>query len=178
LFLLVFLSLELLLTTACNSVGEPKLDEPTEVLVVNLDPTDPGVPLDLALTVRLFEKQRLLEITARVGKHLSYPAARFFDKDVKVQIQLPAGLQLEEGRLEWEGNLKGEEIGEFRAKVKAVHDMEVAVSASAIGHAAGGRIDADTEQFYVLVKGNSIRISLDPFTRYDPSKPGTAQPIK
>ena len=159
------------------SLAHAGQEDVTEVLIVNSDPTDPGVPLDLALTVRLFAKERLLEITAQVGKHPSYPATRFFDKDVNVQIQLPAGLQLQEGSLSWQGDLQGEEIGQFQAKVKAVQDMEGAIDALAIGYAAvGGRVDADPERFYVLVTGGTIRISLDPFTTIDLSKPGIAEP--
>jgi hypothetical protein len=142
-------------------------DDAPYVLVVNSDPTDPAVPLDLVLIVRLFAKERLLEITARVGKHPAYPAELFFDKDVKVQIQLPPGIELQKGKLSWQGDLRGDEIGEFQATVKAVRDLEAAVDAKASGHAEG-RIDIDDERFYVFAKGRTMKIGLNPFTKVLP----------
>ncbi len=157
---------------------EPKHGEATDVLVVEPSLTEPAVPLGLDLTVRLFAKERLLEITGRVGKHRAYPATLFFDKDVKVQIELPQGLQLQEGSLSWQGDLKGEKVGQFRATVRAVRDLEGTVEASAIGYAAvGGRVDGESVRFYVLVKGKTVRISLNPFTPYE-FKPGTAEQVR
>ena len=170
----IFLLSSLILLLPAGRVGSNSIAA-EEVLVVNSDPTDPAVPLDLSLTVRLFPEERLLEITVRVGKHPAYPAEIFFNKNVKVEIKLPVGLELEEGSLNWKGDLQGEEIKEFQAKVKAVKDTEGAVVASAIGDAPGGQIDADTEQFYVLVKGNTIRMSLESFVS-QPFKPGRATP--
>lgn len=175
---LVLSLVALLLSTVGRSPIEANTDNPTQVLIVNSDPTDPAVPLDLALVVRLFAKKRLLEITGRVGKHRAYPATLFFDKDVKVQIELPQGLQLQEGSLSWQGDLKGEEIGQFRATVKAVGDLEGVVEASAIGYAAvGGRVDGESVRFYVLARGKTVRIGLNPFTPYE-FKPGTAEQVK
>lgn len=148
---------------------------PDEVLIVNSDSTDPAVPLDLSLVVRLFAKERLLEITARVGRHPVFPAELFFSNDVKVNIQLPPGLRLQEGSLSWKGDLKGEQIGEFEAKVRVERDMEGAVDASATGHAPS-RIDVDTERFYVQAKGRTIRINLEPFTQITPYQPGAVRP--
>jgi hypothetical protein len=148
-------------------------------LVVNSDPTDPAVPLDLSLTVRLLAGEARLEIAARVGKHPSFPAELFFDKGVEARIHLPAGLELQEGSLTWRGDLRGEQAGQFQAKVRAVRDLEAAVDASARGRAAdGGRIDADQERFYVLVKGRTVRLSLNPFTASDRPKPGSAEEPK
>jgi hypothetical protein len=179
--LLAIISGGLLLSIVCESAveaKESKRGEATDVLVVKSSLTEPAVPLNLDLTVRLFAKERLLEITGRVGKHPAYPATLFFDKDVKVQIKLPQGLQLHEGSLSWQGDLNGEEIGQFRATVEAVRDLEGAVDVSAIGYAAvGGRVDADSVRFYVLVKGQAMRISLNPFTPFE-FKPGTAGQVK
>jgi len=153
-------------------------DNTTAALIVNSDPTDPAVPLNLALAVRSSTREPLLEIIVQVGKHPAYPATLFFDKDVKVQLQLPPGLQLQNGNLSWRGDLKGEETGQFQVKVKAVQDMEGTVDASATGHGAGGRIDADTERFYVLVKDKTIKVSLAPLALFDPLKPGTGEQKK
>ena len=153
-------------------------DNTTAALIVNSDPTDPAVPLNLALAVRSSTREPLLEIIVQVGKHPAYPATLFFDKDVKVQLQLPPGLQLQNGNLSWRGDLKGEETGQFQVKVKAVQDMEGTVDASATGHGAGGRIDADTERFYVLVKDKTIKVSLVPLALFDPLKPGTGEQKK
>jgi hypothetical protein len=128
------------------------------------------------LTVLLLHSERLLEITVRIRKHPAFPTALFVIKNLKFEIQLPAGLQLREGGLTWEGDLQGEEIREFQIRVNAVRDMEGTVFASAIGNAPGGRVDADTEQFYVLVKGDMIRIRLEPFTSSQPLRPGRAVP--
>jgi hypothetical protein len=155
---------------------ESRANPEEEPLVVNSDPTDPAVPLDLSLTVRRFAEGGLLEITARVGKHSSFPAELFFDKGVKATIQLPEGLELQEGSLTWRGDLRGEEVGQFQAKVKAVRDLEATVDASARGRAAeGGRVDADQERFYVLVRGKTVRVSLNPFTASRLSKPGATE---
>ncbi len=150
-----------------GSSREANPGQPTDVLFVNSDPTDPAVPLDLSLTVRLFAQERLLEITAKVGKHPAFPSGLFFDKDVKVQIQLPPGIELQKGKLSWQGDLRGDEIGEFQATVGAVRDLEGAIDARAIGHAEG-RIDVDEERFYVLVKGKTVKISLKPFAKSGP----------
>jgi len=161
---LVFSLVGLLLSTVGRSPIEANADGATQVLFVNSDPSEPAVPLDLALIVRLFAKERLLEITARVGKLSAFPSQLFFDKDVNVQIQLPPGLELQKGKLSWQGDLRGDEIGEFQVTVKAVRDLEGAVNARAVGHAEG-RIDVDEERFYVLAKGRTIKISRDPFTK-------------
>ncbi len=166
-FRLLFLWVLIFVALLFSPVGVPvdaDTDKATQVLIVNSDPTDPAVPLDLALIVRLFAKERLLEITARVGKHPAFPAELFFDKDVKVQIQLPPGIELQKGKLSWQGDLRGDEIGEFQATVKAVRDLEGTVDAKAVGRAEG-RIDIDDEQFYVLTKGRTMKISLKPFTK-------------
>lgn len=179
LFRWILISVGLLFSGACAPTIEANADKATQVLVVNSDSTDPAVPLDLALVVRLFAKERLLEITAKVRKHPAFPSELFFDKDVKVHIELPSGLELQKGKLSWQGDLRGDEIGEFQATVKAVRDLEGAVLASATGQAVvGGRIDADTEEFYVLAKGKTVGVSLNPFTQGHPSKPGTAKEVK
>src|SRR5262249_47400175 len=113
-------------------------------------------------------------ITAKVGRHPAFPPAQFSSKDVKVQIQLPPGLKLQEGRLSWQGDLQGEEVGEFRATVRVERDMEGAVEASATGQAVG-RFDVDTERFYVRAKGRTLKVSLKPFTNPAPHKPGAGR---
>jgi len=175
----VLITAGFLFSSVCMRTIQAHADEATQVLVVNSDSTDPAVPLDLALVVRLFAKERLLEITAKVAKHPAFPSELFFDKDVNVQIQLPSGLELQKGKLSWHGDLRGDEIGEFQATVKAVRDLEGRVVASATGQASiGGRIDADTEEFYVRAKGKAVSISINPFAQWHPSKPGTAKEVK
>jgi hypothetical protein len=153
-------------------------DAATEMLTVKSSLSEPAVPIQLVLTVQLFAKKRLLKIEGRVGRHPAYPAAHFFDKQVKVQIKLPPGLQLQEGSLSWQGDLKGNEVGQVRATVRAVRDLEEAIEASVVGYAAvGGRVDADSVRFHVLAKGNVMRMSLNPFTPFK-LKPGTAKQVR
>lgn len=177
LMLLPLISIDSSLSIAGESPVEAKgrsLDGATEMLVVKSSLREPAVPLELVLTVRLFAKKRLLKIAGRIGKHPAYPAELFFDKHLKVQIKLPEGLQLQEGSLTWQGDLRGDEAGQVRATVKAVRDLEDAVEASAVGDAAvGGRVDAVSIRFHVLAKGNAMRISRDPFTPFK-LQPGTA----
>jgi len=47
-----------------------------QILVVDSDPTAPGVPQDLALEVRLPGKKRQLQIRARAGKQQAYAHAQ------------------------------------------------------------------------------------------------------
>ncbi|MEW5857963.1 MAG: hypothetical protein AB1861_11365 [Cyanobacteriota bacterium] len=149
-------------------------DQAIKTITVNSDSTDPAVPFDLSLIVRVLAETPLLEINVQVGKDSTYPAERFFDQDVKVQIQLPGGLRLQDGSLTWQADLKGNELGEFQAKIKAVQDMEGAIDVLATGRRAmGGGMDADTERFYVLVRGKNITISVNPFTSRELSGPGT-----
>jgi hypothetical protein len=157
---------------------EGRSEEASDVLVVNSGLTDPAVPLDLSLTVRLFAKEQVLEITAKVQKHPAFPTQLFFDKDVKAEIRLPLGLQRQAGSLSWTGDLQGDAVGEFQATVTAVRDMEGTVEASAIGYALGGRVDADTERCYVRVRGQEMQVSRDPFSPADQPGPGTAAPAR
>jgi len=134
-------------------------DGASEVLIVDSGLVEPAVPLNLSLKVRVFAMKRLIEITVTVAKRSGYPTDRFFDRNVTAQISLLPGLQLEDGRLSWSGDLKGDQVAEFVAKVRAVHDTVGVIEATAIGHALGGRIDADKERFHIIVSGEQIRVT-------------------
>jgi hypothetical protein len=153
-------------------------DAPSEVLNVDSRPTEPAVPLNLALEIRVFAAKRLIEITVTVAKRSGYPTDLFFDRDVTAQISLLPGLQLEDGSLSWSGDLKGNQVAKFVAKVRAVHDTDGLIEASAIGHALGGRIDADKERFHVLVRGEQMHVSPEPPMTVSPLRPGTGSPAK
>ena len=153
---------------------ESRANPEEEPLVVNSDPTDPAVPLDLSLTVRRFAEGGLLEITARVGKHL-LPAELFFDKGVKATIQLPEGLELQEGSLTWRGDLRGEEVGQFQAKVKAVRDLEATVDASARGRRRGRPCRRRSGAVLRARQRENGQVSLNPFTASRLSKPGATE---
>lgn len=154
---------------------KPNADEAAQTLVVKSSLREPAVPIEIIVTARLFAKTRLLRIEARVGKHPAWPAAAFSDKDVKLQIKLPEELQLQEGSLSWHGDLKGDQVSQVTATVKAVRDLEKAVEVVAVGHAEeGGRVDADSVLFHVLAKGKLMRLSRNAFAPLE-IKPGTAR---
>jgi hypothetical protein len=172
-----FLTFSLFLLGVAAAYGLAQ-DNDSSILIVNSDPDDPAVPLDLSLSVRVLGSKRLLEVKAQVGKKPSYPSELFFDKDVKVHIELPAGLKLQEGSLTWQGDIKGNEVKEIKAGITALRDMEGAVIVSAYGRTSGGGMDADTEQFYIRTHKETMEVSLNPFTPIDLSKPGTAVQTK
>ena len=115
----VILSPGLVRSAAAAAAGSNGQSDDT-VLQVNSPATEPAVPLNLSLKVRVLAAERAIEIIARVSKRSGYPADMFFDQDVTAKMTLPSGLQLEEGSLNWSGTLKGNQIGEFAAKVKAL----------------------------------------------------------
>jgi hypothetical protein len=158
---------------AAGAQGLPTV--PTEVLFVNRGLTDPAGPLELSVTVHLFSGQRLLEILARAGRHPSYPAALFHDRDVLLRFQLPPGVVLEEGSLTWSGELRGDEVAEALIRVRVPDDLDAYIEASVIGHGVGGRVDADVERFYIVARGPMIKLSRDPVTqRGGRSPPGAS----
>lgn len=146
-----------------------------EELVADSDPTDPGVPLDLVLTVRVPPDGWSLGITAHIGRSPGYPAELFHDEGVEARIELPPGLRLKDGALSWKGDLRSDEAGEIRATVVADGDLSGAIDASAAGHAKGGRVDADLERVYVLVRDRRFRIHLEPFQAADPTSARAAE---
>jgi hypothetical protein len=75
---------------------------------------------------------------------------------------LPPGLQPQAGDLTWSGDLKGDQVARFVATVRVPHDTVGVVEAAAIGHAAGGRVDADAVRFHVVARGGRIRVGLEP----------------
>ncbi len=161
---------------AAELLAEERGDGASQILIVDSGLVEPAVPLDLSLKVQVFAPERLLEITATIRKRPGYPADLFFDKDVRVRITLPPGFQLDGGSLTWSGDLKGEQVGEFIAKIRAVHDTEGVIEAAATGHAVGGRVDADTERFHVVVKSGRIHVSREPPTTFAPLTPGSGVP--
>jgi len=157
--------------TAFRNAGAGDGDGSPETLTVDSGMVEPAVPLNLALRVRVLAAERLIEITVVVGKRAGFPAARFADRDVTAQVVLPPGLELREGSLSWAGDLVGDQVVEFVAKVQATRDLDGVVEASATGYAVGGRVDADRERFHVVVSGGRPRVGLVP----TPSA-GTAAP--
>jgi len=163
---------------ASNLPSQRQRQELPAVMTVNSDPDEPAVPIDLSLTVQLVGRERRLVIAGQVKKNPGYPAAAFSEKDVRAEIVLPPGLQLSSGDRTWQGDLKGHEVGQWEAQVKPVQDGQWSVEAKAVGSAEGGRVDADTEQFYVLVQGDTMRLSLTPFRGVPPGPPPPGQSEK
>ena len=178
LMLLSMIGRELPIKLAGQAPSKMLNSEKPETLVIKSSLREPAVPIELVVTARLFAKTRLIHVEARVGRHPAYPAAAFSDKDVELQIKLPAELQLQEGSLSWKGDLKGDQVGQVQATVKAVRDLENAVEVSAVGHAAiGGRVDADSVLFHVLARGTLMKVSRNAFAPLE-MKPGTAGQVR
>jgi hypothetical protein len=137
-------------------------NQPSQVLTVESGPVEPAVPLKLSLQVAVFAEARTIEITATLGKRPGFPAHRFSLENVTARITLPPQLQLKAGNLLWSGDLKGDQVARFVATVGVLDDTEDVVKAAAIGHAAGGRVDADAVRFHVVVRGGEIRVGLEP----------------
>ena len=153
-------------------------DGASEVLNLDSPTTEPAVPLNLSLKVRVFAARRAIEITVIVAKRSGYPAELFFDRDVRAQIALLPGLELEDGSLSWSGDLKGNQVAEFVAKLRPTQDTEGIIETTAIGHAMGGGIDADKVRFHVSVRGDQIHVSPEPQMTISPSQPGTGVQVK
>jgi hypothetical protein len=134
----------------------------SQVLTVDSGPVEPAVPLKLSLRVKVCVPARTIEITATLGKRPGFPAHLFSDRNVTARITLPPGLQFQTGDLAWSGDLKGDQIARFVATVGVLDDTEGVVEAAAIGHAAGGRVDADAVRFHVVARGGHIRVGLEP----------------
>src|SRR5262245_39832542 len=134
--------------------------EDGQSLTVDSGEVEPAVPLNLALHVRVLAAEALIEIKVAIGKRAGFPAELFLDENVTVRLSLPAGLTLHDGTLGWAGTLKGDQVVEFVARVKAVRDLDGVVEATATGYAPGGRVDADQERFRVVVSGGRPRVSL------------------
>ena len=152
-------------------------DGRSEVFNFDSPTTEPAVPLKVAVKVRVLAKHAI-EITAIVSKRSGYPADLFFDRDVRAQITLLPGLELEEGSLSWSGDLRGNQVAEFVAKVKPAQDTEGIIETTAIGHGMGDRIDADKVRFHISVRGDQIRVSPEPHATISPLQPGTGAPVK
>jgi hypothetical protein len=131
-----------------------------DILRVDASPSEPASPINLVLNVRVMKAERLIEITATVAKRAGYPSEGFFDRNVKVEVTLPPGLQLAGKNPERPGDLRGDESIEIVARIKTLKDSEGAIEVTATGEAPGGNSDADKETFHVLVKGERIAVSL------------------
>ena len=153
-------------------------DDAADVLRFESPATEPAVPIKLSLTVRLLAATRAIEISVAIAKRTGYPADLFQDRDVKAQIQLFPGLELDDGTLTWSGDLNGDQVGRFVARVKATRDTEGAIETTVIGHAAGGRIDADKVEFHVSVRGDQIRAAPSAPVNISPLLPGTGIRMK
>ena len=140
----------------------------------------PATPLDLSLVVRPSGDARVIDITATVGKRAGFPAAQFSDRDVKARISLPSGLERVSGSLSWTGDLAGDQVARFSARVRAARDTDGFVEASVVATGQGGNIDADSKRFHVSARGGRLRVSLDaPANREGPPgppRPGAASP--
>jgi hypothetical protein len=166
-----------LLPTFINNMSNAD-DAASDVLRFEAPATEPAVPIKLSLIVRPLAATPAIEISVVIRKRDGYPADLFHDKDVKAQILLFPGLELEDGTLAWSGDLDGDEVARFVARAKAVQDTEGTIAATVIGHAAGGRIDADKVEFHVSVQGDQIRVAPSAPVNISPLLPGTGIRVK
>jgi hypothetical protein len=137
--------------------------------------TEPAVPLNLALDVRIAPQQRLLEIKVMLGKRQGYPAEQFFDRDIVAQISSLPGLRLLDGSLSWSGDLRGEQTAEFVARLSIPENIDGTVEVKARGRAQGGDIDADIESFRLTARGDRITVSRETVPVISPMRPGDAR---
>lgn len=145
--------------------------------MVNSDATDLAVALDLLLVVRSFPQQRIVEIHVLVRKHPAYPTALFVERNVQVSLHVPAGIEVETGPIRWQEDLlQREDTAERRVAVRVADTVRGVVEATVVGHAEGGRVDADTELFYLYATRSTIQLSLDAPAPGGPPPPGTGQP--
>ena len=85
-----------------------------------------------------------------------------------------SGLSLVDGDLEWEGTVAGNEIAEITAKAKTINEGEINILGcvrsddyrkDSLGNNVGSA--SDCEIVYLLVKGDNIFVSNEPFTKID-----------
>lgn len=145
-----------------------------ETLRIDSVAPEPAVPLNLWLDLRSVPATRIIEITVFLAKRAGYPAEIFHDRNVTAHISLLPGLQLESGSLTWTGELRGNQVAQFVARVVVPHDIEGLIEVSVTGHAAGGRVDADSERFRISARGDRIEVRPDTGEVISPLRPGEA----
>src|SRR5262245_34345348 len=111
----------------CRATGQ----DVSETLIVESGEVEPAVPLNVVVKVRVLASEPLIEITVVLGKRAGFPAAMFFDRDVTARVVLPAGLELHRGALSWNGELRGDQVVELVATVKAILDLHAVVDVAA-----------------------------------------------
>ncbi len=138
-------------------------------VVINTETS--GVPssaMDLVLIATQFSEDRTSEITVRISKREGYPIEGVNWADTTAGITLPDGFELIEGDLNWQGDIIGDDIKEFKIKVKAVENGEWIVEANAKYMIYEDNWWGDIERFYILVKDDEVLISDRSFTPVNP----------
>lgn len=147
----------------------PTTTEPVDIseegIVVNNDADVPSSAMDLTLSSTPFSEDKVATISVRIGKREGYPTEGVNWPDTNAEIILPKGLELVEGDLTWQGDIIGDEIVEFKAKVRAIQNGEWKVEAYAQYIIDENNMWGDIERFYILVKDDQVLISEQRFTR-------------
>lgn len=142
-------------------------------VVINKDISGaPSSPMDLELSATQFSDDKTSEITAKISKREGYPIEAVNWTNTNAKINLPEGLELVEGDVNWQGDIVGNDQKGFKIKVRAVQNGEWTVEASAKCTVDETNWYGDTESFYVLVKDNEVLISDRSFTPVSPIEKG------
>lgn len=153
---------------------------PTKISVITQNPIlinknrepsgEASSPMDIELSVTRFSNDKISEITMKVGKRIGFKTESFQANNTRAEIQLPEGLELIDGNPIWEGDLTGDEVAEFKIKVKAFKNGEWTVKANAICEKSPGYKFGDSERFYILVKDNEVLMSDRSFNQVNPNE--------